>query len=590
VGGGDEMAIALGFGLGLQYIQGGGAPSLLTLSTNTAGTQITFTFSAPVVADVMPPYLLCNGVLNPSTYVSGSGTATWVYSVENLILEGQQLRLQAERAWKNASGAPVPPTGALHTATTPNTPLVIPKTVGEPVWAEVWAAGNTGATGSAPPGGCYAGGNGEGLFSAASQVVIEFRAYANGSYCGTATESTPSLAAVYAHGSNNAAGTITHPGGRGGTGTRYGGGGGAGPLGAGGNGTVAGVAGSGGAGYPPGGHGGGIFGGIGQMAGVPGGGGSTTGVGFPAGTAGLARVFTGLAVVTNNSTANQFIFTVDTTKAGSASNTFILPLPGSGAYNYTVYWGDGTSNSYSTNTSRTHVYASSGVYTIEIVGTFPQIYFNGGGDCAKLLSVTQLGTVGWTSFSGAFYGCSNLTSFTAGANANTSAVTSCNIMFNSCSSLATANFTGMSTAAVTTMYAMFYGCSSFNQSVASFNTAAVTNMALMFENCSFFNQSVASFNTAAVTNMGAMFANCSRFNQDVSGWNIGVLTTAGSMFNGSGFALTNYNLLLPAWNNQSHQPNVTFSAGSAHYSSGAPTVARAALVADGWTITDGGTP
>jgi surface protein len=114
------------------------------------------------------------------------------------------------------------------------------------------------------------------------------------------------------------------------------------------------------------------------------------------------------------------------------------------------------------------------------------------------------------------------------------------------------------------------------------------NMSFMFYNCSAFNQSVANFNTAAVTNMALMFYNCSAFNQDISTFSAYSLTDATNMLTGSAFNETNYDLLLPAWQGLAHNPDVTFSAGSAKYGAGVPAVARAALVADGWTITDGG--
>jgi hypothetical protein len=62
----------------------------------------------------------------------------------------------------------------------------------------------------------------------------------------------------------------------------------------------------------------------------------------------------------------------------------------------------------------------------------------------------------------------------------------------------------------------------------------------------------------------------------------------GYMFASSAFSNANYDLLLVAWEAQTEKPNVPFHAGSAKYSAGAPATARAALVANGWTITDSG--
>jgi hypothetical protein len=47
--------------------------------------------------------------------------------------------------------------------------------------------------------------------------------------------------------------------------------------------------------------------------------------------------------------------------------------------------------------------------TCEISGTFPQFYFNNGGDNAYLLEILNFGHVGMNRLAGAFYGCNNLT-------------------------------------------------------------------------------------------------------------------------------------------------------------------------------------
>jgi surface protein len=173
------------------------------------------------------------------------------------------------------------------------------------------------------------------------------------------------------------------------------------------------------------------------------------------------------------------------------------------------------------------------------------------------------------------------------ANFDTAAVTNMAYMFYGCTAFngSVANF---DTAAVTDMSFMFAGCAVFNQSVATFDTAAVTDMSSMFDGCTAFNQSVANFDTAAVTSMQSMFY-CTAFNQDLSGWNIEQLGYAADILMSSAFSTTNYDLLLVAWAAQSVQNNVDFSAGSAKYSEGDPTTARAVLTDTyGWSIWDGG--
>ena len=128
-----------------------------------------------------------------------------------------------------------------------------------------------------------------------------------------------------------------------------------------------------------------------------------------------------LLIVIAFATASDPAFTlvVDTTKAGSASNQFVLPLNPSysASYNCAVDWGDGTGAQTVINGTTgfpniSHTYASSGVYSVKItenvVGGFPAIYFNAGGDRLKLMQIANWGGVTWATMNSAFYGCSNL--------------------------------------------------------------------------------------------------------------------------------------------------------------------------------------
>ncbi len=173
------------------------------------------------------------------------------------------------------------------------------------------------------------------------------------------------------------------------------------------------------------------------------------------------------------------------------------------------------------------------------------------------------------------------------SNFDTSSVTDMAYMFSSCSAFnqSVANF---DTSSVTTMNYMFRGCTAFNQSVSNFDTSSVTSMSYMFSYCSAFDQTVANFDTSAVTTMAYMLYNCTVFDQDLTNFDVTALTDAAGMLLDSAFSQTNYDLLLVGWEAQVEQPNVVFHAGAATYGSGAPATARAALVTNGWTITDGG--
>ena len=229
----------------------------------------------------------------------------------------------------------------------------------------------------------------------------------------------------------------------------------------------------------------------------------------------------------------RFIITVDTTKAGSANDTFILPTEGGASvYDYWVDWGDGGAESHVVaNTSQTKVYAAPGTYQIKIRGTFPHIYFDGGGDRLKLASIDNWGSIVWGSMYSAFNGCSNMIGTYADF-PDTSIVTNFAYMFYGCS-----NFNGsvsFDTSNATTMAGVFQLASTFNQPLTSFDTTNVTNFDGFVRSAITFNQPVNHFNVANVTNMRGMFMYTS-FDQSISTWDTGNVTSMDGMFEGTPF-------------------------------------------------------
>lgn len=312
----------------------------------------------------------------------------------------------------------------------------------------------------------------------------------------------------------------------------------------------------------------------------------------------------------------------NTENAGSATKTVVIPTSSSGSYGCTVDWGDGSTSNISTynDSAWTHVYASTGTYTIKIYGKFASFFFNNTGDRLKILTLTKWGRLSFGGIAAIFRGCANLlitatdTPITGRAESfnqmfrgctalttipnmglwDISKVTSLTLMFQTCTNF-NENISAWNTGSNTNLASTFVGCTMFNQAIGSWNTANVTDMSSCFSGATVFNQSLSSWNTEKVTTMATMFNNATAFNQDVSAWSIAALTNATNMFNSSGFDITNYDLLLDnttGWPSQGTiQNSVTFSAGSAHYSAGAPTTGRAVLTGTySWTITDGGTP
>ena len=97
----------------------------------------------------------------------------------------------------------------------------------------------------------------------------------------------------------------------------------------------------------------------------------------------------------------------DTTQAGSANDTVVLPLRSDGLYDFRIDWGDGTANrddiTVYNQSEVTHQYDDTGVYTIKIVGDITGWQFDNAGDDDKILDISQWGPLGFDG--GGFYGC-----------------------------------------------------------------------------------------------------------------------------------------------------------------------------------------
>ncbi|MCA9205442.1 MAG: BspA family leucine-rich repeat surface protein, partial [Planctomycetales bacterium] len=273
-----------------------------------------------------------------------------------------------------------------------------------------------------------------------------------------------------------------------------------------------------------------------------------------------------LTIATDETTAQSFglVTTWDTTKPGSASNTInIIAAPGSS--NYTIFWGDGTSTSNASG-NVSHNYASTGQYTVTIVGDFAGFDFNGTGDVQKILSVEQWGNIAFENLDDAFDGAVNL-QINATDAPDLSGVTSLKEMFKGATVLNAdlsswdishvtdltrtfqfaANFnqdiSTWNTSNVTKLEQTFNGAYAFNQDLGSWDTSKVTNMFGTFQGASAFNQDIGAWDTSSVTNMLLMFHQASAFNQDIGGWNTSNVTNMNEMF----FAARDFNQNIGGW-------------------------------------------
>lgn len=267
-----------------------------------------------------------------------------------------------------------------------------------------------------------------------------------------------------------------------------------------------------------------------------------------------------------------------------ASQTIRIPTTGSNFY--MVYWGDGDSEGVLNSTPPTHTYDDAGEYNVRITGDCTSFSFNNDIYAHFLKEVISIGHTGITSLVGAFYGCSNLISFSFGTT-DTSTFTSFANMFTGCTNLVSVNLSGVDTGLINTLTQMFSGCSSLvSLDISWFNTSSVTNMSEMFKDCTSL-QYVQSDNvdTSSVSNMDSMFQGCIVLRQSIAHFDVSGLTTAVTMFDGT--KAPDYNRTLIWWSNQIVQSGVVIDFGSAKYQE---ITAKGVLTdaPNNWVISDGG--
>jgi surface protein len=242
----------------------------------------------------------------------------------------------------------------------------------------------------------------------------------------------------------------------------------------------------------------------------------------------------------------RFIFTVNpanTSTGSSSSNQFKLPLSSLAGtnYNFTVDWGDGTSDNITTwnQAETTHTYPDSTPRTIIISGLIRGFNFMNTGDRLKITNISNWGSVEFVPVTlafGAFWGCSNL-NVTA-----TDAPTFLNGeqqgFFRLCSSLTgNSSFDDWNLSPCTGLVRFFDGCTLFNQNINNWNVSNCNNFDSMFFNMANYNQPMNNWNVSAGTIFNQVFRSCTAFNQNIGNWNLSNATTCISMFHSA----TNFN-------------------------------------------------
>jgi YVTN family beta-propeller protein/surface protein len=283
---------------------------------------------------------------------------------------------------------------------------------------------------------------------------------------------------------------------------------------------------------------------------------------------------------------NPMILTVDIT----AGNVISLPLQN---FIGTVNWGDGTFSSSLIasnylNASLTHTYnATDHEARITITGISDGF---GGAQWSgydKVTSVDSWGDLGadFSNLDYAFFASHSLLSV---PNYLPTSITSLVQTFSD-STFNDSNVTGWDVSHVVDMFGMFQNSTSFNQNLGSWDVSRVETFSNMFKRTRAFNQDISGWplSTSQPIFLDSMFEDASAFNQNLSSWNVSQARYMDSMFDGSALSTANYSRILHSWAGTASAYPLNFGASGIQYTS---TVAidRAALVAKGWTIIDGG--
>jgi surface protein len=298
----------------------------------------------------------------------------------------------------------------------------------------------------------------------------------------------------------------------------------------------------------------------------------------------------GETLLSGGGNTDAFIIEVKTDNAGTSNDNQFQFTGAEGDYDVVAKQnGTQVATFNDLSNQETITLPSSGVYNLEVkskeVNGFNRIAFVNGGDNLKITDIKQWGDVVWSSFSSAFFGCSNMLT-TATDVPNLSNVTNMSNMFFVASS-ANPNTTNWDVSNVTNMSFMFRNTSA-NPNTTNWDVSSVTKMILMFDNASIANPDVSNWDVSNVTEMNRMFRSASSANPDTTNWDVSNVTNMNNMFLNSNLSVENLTACYENWSQLNLQQNVSFSAGNTKYNSSGQAGRDILVNTYNWTITDGG--
>lgn len=304
----------------------------------------------------------------------------------------------------------------------------------------------------------------------------------------------------------------------------------------------------------------------------------------------VALSLTGLAGA-HATTPPAFVSTWDTrnTSAGSSGSTQIsLPLRSSGSYNFTVEWGDGSSDTITAYNAPevTHTYATPGVYTVTITGDINGWAFQESGDRLKITDISAWGPLRLGNDNGYFWGAANLR-VTATDALDLTGTTDLGYAFAGARLFNNAAISSWDVSNVTSLASIFENASSFNQPLNSWNTANVEVMRAAFYGATAFNQPLDNWDTSNVWHFGILFTDATSFNQSLGTWAMTSATEVDGMLNGTAMVWSNYNDTLVGWAGQALpalRSGMALGANGRSYTSAAQSARDTLVDVKGWPI------
>ena len=253
------------------------------------------------------------------------------------------------------------------------------------------------------------------------------------------------------------------------------------------------------------------------------------------------------------------------TEGSSADNQIRLPLVSDGVYNFTVDWGDGTSNTITAwnQAETTKTYAVPGIYTVQITGNIRGWRFANAGDRNKIIEVRQCGCLVLLG-GNVFWNCNNLV-WTATDRLMTTGNDIGGLL--RAANLANPDISRWDFSGITVIWLLF-SVTSFNRPIDALANARIVNIIGAFGSSS-FNQPVNMLRMQHCVDITSMFHGNTTFNHSCGAWDIRSVTNATDFRTaGTGFSMANYESTLLGWTGwqdgqatKTIQPNVTFGFG-----------------------------